>query len=187
VSWILEASLARNLLLGAMAVAVVALAAAWLRVGKRPLLGAAIGLVGLIGLLLLVSELIVTDREAVDAVLRQAAADVEKNDLHAVLRHIHSKSANVANTAKGELPKYRFEKIDLKNDVQITVDSTANPPTAEAKFTVSVHGKFASGGDFSDVFGERGVWRHAIVRFEKEGEAWKVVEYEHHDPKFVGR
>lgn len=181
-NWILESTAERTMLLTALAAAVVILSLVWMRTGRRwPMALAAVA--GLLAIVVLVAgHLIVTDREVVEATLRRIAADVERNDVKAVVGHIHSERTDLVAMVESEFPRYRFEKVDIKSNLEIEVDNAVNSQAAVAKFNVVVHGKFHGGGDFGDVYGDQGIRRYVVVKFQKEGDQWKVVGYAHHDP-----
>jgi hypothetical protein len=182
VNWLVEATWERTLLIVALAALAVIFSLVWLRIGKRWLIALAAACGVLIVAVLAAGHLIVTDREVVEATLREIAAAVERNDVKTVVGHIHSQRTDIAATAESELPRYDFEEVDIKSNLEIEVDSQGDPPTAVAKFNVVVRGKFRGGGDFSEVYGDRGVPRYVIVKFQKEGDVWKVIDYEHRDP-----
>jgi hypothetical protein len=135
--WLFEQSL---LLVVLGTIAVVVLGFTWLQTGRRPLLYAALACVVLTVCGVLIGRWVVTDREAIDAVLRQMAREVERNDLDAVLQHVHSQSPQIRARASAEFPQYQFESVSIKSNLQITVDQAKNPPEAVAKFNVLVVG-----------------------------------------------
>ena len=153
-------------------------------VGERPEQANALAAVAgaLIVVVLLASHLIDTDREIVERTLRQIAADVERNDADAVVRHIHRRRTDLIGVAESELQKYEFEQIDIKSNLTIEVESASNPPTAVAKFNVVVRGKLQGGGDVGAVYGDEGVRRYVVVEFQQEEGAWKVIDFEHFRP-----
>jgi hypothetical protein len=179
-NWLFESSSEQYVLLIALAASAVALSVIWLKTGKRALLIASIADGGLVVLILLAGHWIVTPREEVEATLQTIAADVESNDLNAVLAHIHSSRDDIRRRAEAEMPRYRFTEVRINSIEKVTSDTSADPPTAEAEFYVGASGDF--GGDIGAVYGDRPVTRFVILKFEKEDGAWKVIDYEHHAP-----
>ncbi|MEQ8790202.1 MAG: hypothetical protein RIC55_28155 [Pirellulaceae bacterium] len=180
-NWLLESTLERNLALLALAAGAVVLAVTWMRSGKRLWLIASVVVGAVVALTVLAGQLFVTPREEVEQTLRTIAADVQNNDLQAVLSHIHSSRDDIRLRAQAEMPRYRFEEVRINSIKEITADGSGDPPTAEAQFYVGVHGDFG-GGEVGEVYGDRGLTRFVILKFEKEGDAWKVIDYEHRAP-----
>ena len=149
---------------------------AWLQTGKRPFIYGLVIAILLTILVVVVERVVVTDREAVDSVLRQAAREVERNDLAGVLRFVHAQAPEIRAQAEAEFPKYRFESVSIKNNLKITLNQPKNPTEAEATFNVMVIGSNREG-----TIEHRRVARYVIVTFRKESDAWKIFSYEHRD------
>ena len=157
--------------LGLIAVAVVGYA--WLQTQHKQLLQAAIAIVVVTIGLLVASRWVTTDRERVDAALHGAALAVQRNDLAALLRFIHPAAPEIRAQAEAEFPRYEFHEVSIKSNLEITVDSATD---ATAKFNVVVTASERDG-----LVKNWKAPRYCTVRFRKDGDAWKVVAYEHHD------
>jgi len=155
--------------------------AAWASTGKRWLL-AVFGLVVLLTAGGLIAErMIVTDREAVEATLVEIAADVESNDIPALLRHIYSGAPRVKADAEAELPNYRFTECRVTKVHSIDVDAASEPRSAVVEFNIIAGGSFRQGGfEVSDQRIPRWVQLH-LVR-EQDGR-WAVQDYKHEQPQ----
>lgn len=150
---------------------------AWLQTGKKPLL-----IVGLLALLVMaillgVERRVVTEREKVEATIYRVAREVEKFDLQAVLALIHPDAKDIQATATSEFRLYKIKEVSIKPGMKIEIDMKRQPPEATAKFNVVV-----VGGDAAGVFTDQRVPRFISLTFQKEGDEWKVWDYEHHDP-----
>jgi hypothetical protein len=174
-NWLFEESLL-VVVLGVAAAVILALA--WLHTGYRPLLyTAAVCLLGTV-LGVMLERRVVTDREAVEATLREAARDVERNDLESLLARVHSESPQIRAQAAAEFPKYVFQSVSIKSNLQITFDQPSDPSEATATFNVLVIGRLRE-----QSLESWRVPRFVIVTFRKQDGQWKVFSYEHQDPR----
>ena len=166
----------KPLLIGVMGtITAVLVAFIWLQTGRKQVLYAfvAVLLATLAGILIAVS--VVTDREAVETVLHEAARAVQHNDLNAVLTYVHPDATAIREQAAAEFPRYEFQEVKIKQNLEITFDKPDDPTEAFAKFNVTV---------IANQRGEQHVWRvprFVIVNFRKDGNAWRVFSYEHFD------
>lgn len=149
----------------------------WMQTGRKSALYALLGALLATGALLVLERFIVTDREQIDILLHQAAREVERNDLEALFRHTHSRAEWIRQQARAELPRYVFENVSIKSNLEITVRADRRPPTARARFNAVVTLSEREG-----LIHDRRIPRYVVVDFEKEDDAWRVVGYEHHDP-----
>ncbi|MDA8746180.1 hypothetical protein N9N28_16260, partial [Rubripirellula amarantea] len=141
----------------------VAAISAWLQTGKKPL--AVIG--GLCFLLIpgafALASSWVTDREAVEAVIYEAAAAVEANDHQAAVAFIGDEKSK--QMALAELPRFKFSMARVNRLDSIIVRDEGLPKTADVDMSVKV-----------DVSGSRGglqnvrVLRRLQLEFEKRGD-----------------
>jgi hypothetical protein len=150
----------------------------WLQTGRRPFIYGLSAVIVLTILVIVIERVVVTDREEVDSVLRQAARAVEKNELAGVLRLIHPESPGMRAQAEAEFPKYKFESVSIKQNLKITLDQPGDANEAEATFNVMV-----IGSDRAGTMEHVRVPRYVIVKFRKDGDTWKAYSYEHHDPR----
>jgi hypothetical protein len=149
---------------------------AWMQTGYRSLLHAAIGVAALTVGLLLLEHMVDTEPERIEETLRHIARDVERNDHDAIYAHIYSGAPETLAVARSEFPRYRFDRATIKHNVEITLDTQANPPLARASFHVGVDVQEVAAGQ---------VWRtsrYVEVTMRKEGGQWKISEYSHSEP-----
>lgn len=151
----------------------------WLQTGRRVAIHAMLATLALTCLLLGLERWIETDREQIDATLHRIARHVERNDLDAVLTYAHSDAEWIRQQASNELPRYVFQQVKIKANLEIQVASEASPKEAVAEFNAVV-----VLSDRSGLFQNNRVPRYVIVKFQKEGEDWRVTDYEHHDARF---
>ena len=164
----------KPLLIGVMGtIAAVLLGFIWLQTGRKQALYAfvAVLMATVAGILVAVS--VVTDREAVENVLHDVARAVQHNDLNAVLEYVHPKATLIRDQASAELPRYEFQEVKIKQNLEITFDKPDLPTEATAKFNVTV---------IASQRGEQHVWRvprYVLVTFRKDGDTWRFFSYEH--------
>jgi hypothetical protein len=158
---------------------VVILVAFGLLVKKLPLMLAA-GAVAVLTIGLLVLERwVVTEREQVERTLHDIAATVRTGDVEQLLRYAHSSAESVRQQARAEFHLYEIEEVRITQVWEIGIEPERAPPRAVADFNVSVRGARIGGSGF----GTRRVVRFVRVTLEKEAGEWKVVSYEHDDPR----
>ena len=162
-----------SLMLGVLAGALIY---GWLQTGKKPV--AIAGLVALVFIPLVwwISDSIVTDREAIIALIHETADAVEANDHERALKIIGDPTAR--QQAGMELPRYEFMQADVGSIREIVILDERSPPQAEVDMTVKVH-----------VSEKRGAIKNVRVPrrlnlvFEKQGTGdtarWVIVAYQH--------
>jgi flagellar motor component MotA len=158
------------------AISAVVLGFLWLQTQRRLALYGLFAVLVLTVIGIVLASSIVTDREAVEAVLYQAAQAVEDNDLTAVLALIHSQSTSIRDQATAEFPQHEFHQLSIKPNLEITFDRPEQPTEATAKFNVVV-----SGSERNGLVKNWRVPRFCIVTFRKDGDAWRVFAYQHDD------
>jgi hypothetical protein len=154
------------------------LVAIWSQTGKSSLLVAGAVALAATGGMLVVERWVETDRESVERTLREIAATVAAGDLEQLLQYAHSSAVAARRRAESEFQYYEIEEVRITQFWNVEVTSDVPPERAVAKFNVSVKGGRAASG-----FGVRRVVRYVIVTLEKENGDWKVVSYEHDDPR----
>lgn len=170
-SWFLEQPL---FMVALGTISVVVLGFLWLQTQRTSLIYAVVAVIVLTVLGVVIARRVVTDREAVDQVLRQAARAVARNDLPGLLRHIHSQATRIRAQAEAEFPQYEFESVSIKSNLEITFDQPRDPTEATAKFNVMVIGSHRD-----RTVEHWRVPRYVTVTFRKEGNDWRVVDYQH--------
>lgn len=147
----------------------------WIKGGFGAALYSAIGLaLGTIALVLL-SLWTQTEREAIEMVLNDVASAVERNDLQAVLEHIHPGAVGGIHRAKVEFPSYHFSEARITGIKSVEVQGNSQPPSAIAEFYVAV--SIASNNAQAN-----GIRRFVRAYFVKRDGKWLVHDYQHFDP-----
>ena len=165
------------LVIGGLATAIVA--SGWLQTGRQALLYAMLAIIVLTIAAVAVERLVVTDRERVDMTLHEIARLVEQNDVNGALQYAHSGRAAVRAQAAAELPRYKFQKVTIAQNLEIKVDPKHIPPKATAEFNVIVKLGFADGS-----WSDQTVVRFVQVTFYQEANGeWRVADYEHAEPR----
>ena len=148
----------------------------WYKTSRTSLMLATAAAVVLTGILLVVEQTVVTDREEVEETLYRIAAEVQNNNVEKVLTYIHSDAAGTLRQAANELPHYDFERVTIKPNMKVTVDRSHIPPQAVAEFNVVV----VLSRD-SALVGSGTYPRFVEVTLYEEDGRWKVREYNHFD------
>lgn len=132
------------------------------------------------GGLFVAERLIVTDREAVRAAVTGAARAVERNDLPAVLRCVHSSASDIRERVTAEFSLHHFERVFVTRFWKVVV-TPGSPPEAVVEFNARAEGSFAGG-----VFSGPAV-RFVVLKLRKEDGEWRVFAFEHHEADFALR
>lgn len=152
--------------------------AVWSQIGGRiPPIAAGLVLIATVGMLA-VERFVETDRERVVRTLHEIAETVAVGEVSDLLEFAHSSATDVRRQVEMEFHLYQIEEVRVTRvwDVEILTDR--EPHRAIARLNVSVRG-----GQVQSGFGIRRVVRFVMVTFEKEGEDWRVIAYEHDDPQ----
>jgi hypothetical protein len=173
-SWWLENPLPIVLLGG---VTVFILGAIWLQSGHKGMMYAMLAAIVFTATAMLVERTVETDREQVRKTLLDVAGDVERNDLNAVMKHVHPTLTNVRQEAEAEMQRWDFDDVSIKQNLEIVVFPDEQPPRAVAEFNVSVIVTDQSGS-----MGQQRGLQLARVTFLKVGEEWLVSHYEYERP-----
>ena len=174
-TWLLE-NPTTVLVLGA--ITAIVFGAIWLQTGRKIELYIMLGILASVATLLVVSNVLKSERRQVSATLDQIAKDVERNDVDAVLAHLHSSMLDVQRRAAKEMRRFDFDEVRIKRNLEIEVFPDESPPRAEASFNVVV-----VASDRSGLVNGRRVPRFMRVTFLKENQAWRVSAYEQDDPR----
>jgi hypothetical protein len=134
--------------------------------------------VGLVVIAVLVERWVVTPGEEVKATLRTIARRLEANDVQGVLPYISPQSEPLRQEVRGYLRRVKVESISIKPNLTVTVGPQRPARSAEARFNAvaTLEGPANFGGRFT-------VPRFMVVRFRREGEGWRVTDYESYDPR----
>lgn len=164
------------LILAVGVMTVILLGSGWMKTGHPALIYALLGAVVVFAGLLIAERCVKTDKEQLRETLYEIADDVQRNDLPAVLGHIHSRARRVRSRARNEMPLYHFHDVAITTIRDISLHPDRDPPSATAEFLVRVDLTFRDGTGGRDRF-----VRFVVVTFYREEERWKVWDYEHYD------
>ena len=170
-SWFLENPI-WIALIGIAAIGI--LGGGWVKTGRKVFLILLAIAIALTAAMLVVERVVKTDREAIRDRLHAMASDVQKNDVKAVLGHLHSKTPqSTIAKIKSELPPQKFRTVDVKRNLKIEVFRDRTPPRAEARFYVFLEGDFYNGK-----YPNQRAMLDVLVVFEEENGEWKASEYQ---------
>ena len=168
-TWILEEPV-YILILGAVAFLFIGFA--FMQTGYRFLLHALLAVVALSAGLLILERSVQTNREMIEDALDKIAGDVETNDLERILANVYSGAPEIYRRAENEFPRYTFQNVKIKSNVEATFDNDEQPREAVVTFNVVVDVEF------------QGVRHPRVPSFVKiklilEDGRWKVADYSH--------
>jgi hypothetical protein len=154
------------------------LVAVWSQIGGRiPLIAAGVVLLATAGMLV-VERFVETERERVVRTLHEIAETVATGEVSDLLAYAHSSASDVRRQVETEFHLYQIEEVRITRVWDVEILSDRQPHRAIVRLNVSVRGGRAQAD-----LGIRRVVRFVEVTFEKEGEDWKVIAYEHDDPQ----
>lgn len=176
-NWIFESPIT-IVLLGAAVLAV--LSTVWVQTGKSQVL-IAMGVVGALLIAgLVVERLVQTDREKLEATVREIAANVRRNDHAKLYQHIATSAPELRARAQAEIPNYEFTECTVTKIYRVEVRDEKRPKEAEVEFMVRVSGNFNYQGYQT---GDGTYLRFIRLYFvQDENGSWKVRDYAHDDP-----
>ncbi len=173
-TWLLQEPL-YIAILGVVAIAM--LGFAWLQTRFQALLYATLAAIVVTGLLLAVEHWVETDAERVEKTLHEIAAAVERNDLPAVMQFAASGAIDARSRLENEFPRYHFERVSIKHNLEVKIDYDRQPAEATATFNVVVVGTAKS------LSGRFHVPRFVEVKLVEENGQWRVSDYRHWSPQ----
>ena len=181
-SWLLEEPL-YVLVIGFVTCAL--LGGFWLQTGYRPLATAIVAVVGLTFALVLLERTVETDREKIEAMLQQAARDVEQNDLIAVLRLVHPSAKSIHQQATVEFSRWEFHRVSVKQNLEIAIQGDQQPRTATATFNVVVVLSARSGltREPAGSRKERRVPQYITLKLQQVKDSWRIVQFDYQPPQ----
>ena len=121
--------------------------------------------------------LIVTDEELVATTLHELAADLQRNDVDAVVRHISINSPDLQHEAKVRLVQAEIHRATVKRNLKTIVSQSRDGLVAKASF----NGVLVL-SDKLGVLSEQSVPRYFVVYLRKEDGHWRISRYEDLDP-----
>jgi Tfp pilus assembly protein PilE len=174
-TWLLENPMSVLVLGGITAIV---FGAIWLQTGRKIELYIMLAIIIGVALVVVAGNVWKSERQQVKTTLYQIAHDVERNDVKAVLEHLHARMSAVRQRIESEMPMYKFEEVKIKQNLEIKVFPTESPPRAVTSFNAVV-----VASDSSGLINGKHVPRFVNVTFLKEGDRWLISDYDHQDPR----
>ncbi|MGE0537821.1 MAG: hypothetical protein AB7O68_22845 [Pirellulales bacterium] len=151
------------------------LAIVLVRTGRGAILAVMLGvlLLGAAGLLL--EQMVITEREEVEAAFDDIADALERNDLPGVLARLAPEAASLRTEASSRMPRVEIDEARIR-DLKVTFNHRANPPTARADFKAIVEARDTKG----EVPYEHFI-RQFSVGLRRDGDRWLLTDYTSYD------
>lgn len=144
---------------------------AWLQNGKKAFAAVGFAFLFLIPVIWFVATEWETDREQITRLILETADAVQENDhTRAVLVIGDEKTRQ---QALSELPKYEFDRVKASS-ITVNLVPDSNPPQADVDLIASV-----VASDKAGRFSNMRVPRRVLLTFQKIGDQWKVIDYNH--------
>ena len=157
----------------------------WLQTGRKPLVYALALVVSLTCALVLLERAVETDREQIEATLEQISRDVERNDLDAVLRYLDPTATEIRRRAAAEFARFEFQRVSIKQNLEISIQADQQPAAATATFNVVVVLSERSGlhRERSGMREEIRAPQFIMLNLRKEEGTWQVTDFDHQPPQ----
>jgi hypothetical protein len=164
-----EQPLILSLLLGVLAVGLIY---GWLQTGKQEVGAAGLVVAALIPVAWIIASNWVTDREQIEVLVYDTAEAVKNNDHDRALELIADPATRAQ--AKSELGSYVFDDARVTKIRNIELIAGTFPQEADVDLNVKVIVSQRTGG-MHEVL----VLRRLMLRLQKVGDSWAIVEYQH--------
>ncbi|MCH2182906.1 MAG: hypothetical protein MK108_12955 [Mariniblastus sp.] len=137
---------------------------------------AALALVAMVGAIV-AEQMIVTDREQLRQDVFDLAAAVQSNDVQGVVRFVSPQSPHTIRRVQAEMPDYDFRKCRVIgfNTIELPEGSTTR---ATVDFVVGFDVDATRTLDYNG-----SGTRRVTLTFEKQGDSWKITNYQHDHPQ----
>lgn len=157
------------LLLGLVAESILLIV--YLQTRRTAFLAAIVVVASLTAAGILVEQMVVTDREAVEQTVYNLAEAIEADDVQGVLRHVSPQAGQARADAQREMGRYEVELARIISPLEIEFFDNTSPPTARVSFRAVVRVKEGRSGvafpatlDF-------------VITFAREGDRWLLLGY----------
>lgn len=144
---------------------------ALVRTGRGAIMWAIAGVAVLMGILLVIEYVVVTEREEVIDTLHAAAAALESNDLDAVIALIAPEAADLRREAESRLPGIVIRSVKLRR-LDVAIRSSGDRATAEASMLLRVEGRDRQGQAPYENF-----LRPVTITLRREADRWLITGY----------
>lgn len=126
--------------------------------------------------IVVIEQLIVTDREVIEEEVYQLAFDVQQNDIESVIEAVDSSQSQTIQRIRQEMPRYDFETCRMMGITEFK-RTGESPPAVEIEFTVTVQVRVDRMPEL--LTGQRRV----RLFYEKNPDGkWRIVDYSHYNP-----
>jgi ketosteroid isomerase-like protein len=128
---------------------------------------------------LAIERYVETDREQVSKLIYTIAAELERNDADAVMKHVVSSRPELASRGRAEMAMHKFESVEVTAIHNVVAMPDHQPPQVEIEFNVVVGGTFMDGQVPLDT-----VHRFIRLTFWKDHDGqWRIADYDHAEPQ----
>ena len=149
----------------------------FLKSREKTMLYIAIVIAMLAGGIYTCEQMIVTDREAIVAIVSDLASQVKNNHVPGVVKHISPKHQKTIDRASAEMPKYEFSGCNLSGITEFK-DDEKNPNAKIISFVANFRASIRP--QKTMIPGQEKV----TLTFEKDvTDQWKVIDYDHSNPR----
>ncbi|PHR99372.1 MAG: hypothetical protein COA78_25020 [Blastopirellula sp.] len=160
-------------------IGVVALGIALFQTGRTSFLWLLGGWIALMTVWFGVELVVVTEREVIERIVYQFAADIRANDVDGVLEHISKSSPEKRQFIAGKLATYEIDSVSVKRNLEITFIPNYEPPVAKAGLNVVFTGHRRSDGARGN-----NVPTYLSLSFRKEDDGkWRVYDFVTYKPQ----
>jgi len=119
-----------------------------------------------------------TDREQIRRSMNEIAIALRDNNHERVFSYFHPNATAGILQVKTELPQYTFKSARVTRVIDVSVNSSTQPPTAVSEFIASVKVMLNNPSLYD---GPRDARRFIKVYWMKKNDRWLVRDYEHFD------
>jgi hypothetical protein len=151
------------------------------RSGRVIVIAAMVAVLAITAGLVVLERVVVTESEQVDDTLEEIARALAANDSSAVLSQFSTKSPRRAEV-QSAMSRVTISEARIGNDLEVRLNQLTAPPSASAYFTGHIQLKGAR---------EAIPYEHVVRRFKvtlhKEGDRYRVFDYDDADPRGTDR
>lgn len=162
-------------MLGAAAV-VIALVAL-IKTGRFSFVYVAGGLALLTAVALLAERRIVTEKEELRGVLLGITDDLASDNIASVLDCFSSEAKDIRKRAEGLLKRFRVDRVTIKNNLQVT------PKEGRDDCIVATFNAVAIASERKGSITDQPAPQFMTVEFVREGNQWRISDYDRQPPQ----
>jgi hypothetical protein len=131
--------------------------------------------------IVVVETWVVTDREAIQSLVRSLAKALESKDMEQIVAAISDKRKTIRERACQEMDNYSVNSCRIVDFTDFKLDDSSTPRTAEISFVVIAQG--------NDRHLNRGTVHERVTLFIESNDSgdWKIIDYSHEYARAGGR